>query len=588
MTKHTTIKKLTIRNFRGLKAFDWLPASGMNLILGGGDVGKTTVLEAIALLFSPTNSFVVSENDYWDRLHADGFEIEAVIAPGTAVDFSTQKNFAWPWHWDGKDAVMPADPGDDKKAEPVAGDPVFRVRVRGAEDLELIWEMLQPSGDAEHFSVAVRRKIGLIRMAAEDRNDRDLRLVYGSALDRLFADPALRARIGKVVAGMDLGNSLEADGRKKLADLDEQLNDESLPHDLSLGLTTTQGLSIGALIGLLAKRGGVSLPLSTWGAGTRRMAALEIASATEKEASIKIIDEIERGLEPYRLRKLVRLLLSKSGQSFVTTHSPVAITASDGANLWYLAADAVIGALPIEAIRAQQNRDPETFLAKFPLIAEGPTEVGFLKFLFKRAFGCDPLDHGVRVCDGQGNQACLGLLEAMNRAGLRFGALMDDEGDFAGRWKVLSDALGPRMHQWKGGCTEQRVISAISDANLDKLLLHFDGKLHHERLRTLADRLFIVEGTLEGIKKAAEEKGMDFRALLIAAASGSKAGAPKEQEKSWGNHGKRWFKSNEGGWELAMKMVALGAWPKVREELLPLINAFLKLAGLPEKVEIEL
>jgi AAA15 family ATPase/GTPase len=32
----------------------------VNVILGGGDVGKTTILEAIALLFSPVNPTMLS------------------------------------------------------------------------------------------------------------------------------------------------------------------------------------------------------------------------------------------------------------------------------------------------------------------------------------------------------------------------------------------------------------------------------------------------------------------------------------------------------------------------------------------------
>ena len=44
------IRKLTVSRFRGIEKLEWRPASGMNIILGGGDVGKTTILEAIALL----------------------------------------------------------------------------------------------------------------------------------------------------------------------------------------------------------------------------------------------------------------------------------------------------------------------------------------------------------------------------------------------------------------------------------------------------------------------------------------------------------------------------------------------------------
>ena len=79
MTTTAVIRKLTIQRFRGLAKFDWHPQPGMNVVLGGGDVGKTTVLEAIALLLSPSNATVVSESDYWQRDSTQEFVIEAVM-----------------------------------------------------------------------------------------------------------------------------------------------------------------------------------------------------------------------------------------------------------------------------------------------------------------------------------------------------------------------------------------------------------------------------------------------------------------------------------------------------------------------------
>ncbi len=61
------IRRLTISRFRGIEAFTWRPAACLNVILGGGDVCKTTVLDAIALLLSPTNATVLSDADYWRR-----------------------------------------------------------------------------------------------------------------------------------------------------------------------------------------------------------------------------------------------------------------------------------------------------------------------------------------------------------------------------------------------------------------------------------------------------------------------------------------------------------------------------------------
>ena len=74
-----TIRLLTIERFRGIQELSWRPHSGLNVILGGGDVGKTTILDAIALLLSPTNFGPLSDTDYHGRKIQDGFSVEAVM-----------------------------------------------------------------------------------------------------------------------------------------------------------------------------------------------------------------------------------------------------------------------------------------------------------------------------------------------------------------------------------------------------------------------------------------------------------------------------------------------------------------------------
>ncbi len=581
MSDKAVIRKLTIDRFRGIERLEWRPASGMNVILGGGDVGKTTVLEAIALLLSPTNNTTVSESDYWLRQSDLEFVIEAVMTLPDSTNISTQQKFAWPWNWDGENAVLPEVPEDGSDDQPAPGDPVYRVRVRGTPELELLWEIVQPSEEPDHFAVAVRRKVGLVRLSGDDRNDRDLRLVYGSALDRLFADGALRARIGRSVTKIDFDDALGEKGIRTIDALGERLKRSALPSELKLGLTTTRGLSIGALTGLLAEKSGVSLPLASWGTGTRRMAALEVASSTEKGASVTTIDEIERGLEPYRLRKLIETLYGLSRQTFVTTHSPVAITCAKEAHLWYLDNAGGIGALPHEKIEKQQERDPETFLSKVAVIAEGETEVGFLRCLLERALAADPLDYGVRVCHGQGNSSTLTLLETLSSAGLLFAGLADDEGKDSGRWQALKQKLGDRLLQWSGGCTEQAVISAIPTDKLSILVDDEDGELCGKRLRTLAVRLSIEDKRLSAIEEALDTQKRTLCEVIIEAATGNKAGAPSGLEKAWERHGRDWFKTERGGRELAKKMISSGGWEKIGPVIQPLIDSILEAAGRP-------
>jgi putative ATP-dependent endonuclease of the OLD family len=574
LSRPAIIHQIKIERFRGIENLKWNPVAGINVILGGGDVGKTTILDAIALLLSPSNSFVLSEADYWNRDYGAEFSIRAVMSLPASSDIGQHPKFAWPWEWNGTDAVSPVVPdGDDDLPPP--SKPVYCIQVRGTSDLEVVWEIIQPNGDADPLAAAVRRAIGVVRLASDERNDRDLRLVYGSALDRLLADKGLRARIGQELAEIDLQEKLSDDAKKALVALDKALKKESLPSTLQLGLTSSQGISIGALVGLLAERTAeVSLPLARWGAGTRRMATLKIAAAIEAASRITVIDEIERGLEPYRVRKLVRSLQDESTQTFVTTHSPVVIASADKAALWYLDRAGRIGALPRDKIERQQQRDPETFLCRLAVIAEGSTEVGFVSYLLERAVDGGLLDHGLRVCDGQGNSSTLDLLETLAKAHLKFTGFADNEGANSGRWTALKAAMGDRLFQWISDPTDANVIRQIPEQQLDTLITGVDADVSAERRLTLATRLGIEDRSLEAIKAGATAQSFSLRDLIIAAATGSNDGAPDaDAEKTWKKHGARWFKSLEGGRKLAEQMFVRGAWPALRPALLPFVNA---------------
>jgi putative ATP-dependent endonuclease of the OLD family len=577
--KHTIVRKLSIRRYRGLEALDWRPDPTLNLILGGGDVGKTTILDAVGLLLSASNATTVSETDYWRRDNMTEFSIEGVVALPDGVDPNSLSVLLMPWEWNGQDAVLPGNPQDGDVAE--ATNPVYRLRVRGTPDLELVWEVVQPDDSTVALSAAFRKKIGLIRLSADDRNDRDLRLVFGSALDRLLADPAIKARIAKQVAEQDFAVPVGDDGRKALELLDKRLIAASLPHGVQLGLTSSQGLSIGALIGLLADRDGVALPLASWGAGTRRMAALEIAAATQADNSVTVIDEVERGLEPYRLRQLIAMLQSTFGQCFVTTHSPVAINCARWGKLWYLDPAGRIGELAKGKIDAQQQRDPETFLAKLAVVAEGPTEIGFLRRLLELAFKGDFMNFGVRLCDGQGNPQTLSLLEALGEARLSFAAIADDENENGGRWARVKQAMGDRLLRWDGACTEKIVIDLLPEALLPELLKMSDGTWNGERLRTLATRLGIENKSFSAISAVLATNSGSLRQVIIAAATGDPAGAPEGEKKEWKAHARHWFKSRQGGCDLAGYALADDVWPKLEPTVLPLLNSIITAVGLP-------
>jgi putative ATP-dependent endonuclease of OLD family len=490
------IRALTIKRFRGVEEITWQPAKGLNVILGGGDVGKTTLLEAIALLLSPTNAVTVADTDYYMRKVDAEFVIEGVFALSPESGISEQLKPSWPWEWNGTEAVVPSADGEAPK-----GEPVYVLRVRGTEDLELAFEIVQPDGTADMLPVALRRKIGLVRLGGDDRSDRDLRLVQGSALDRLLSDKTLRSRIATKLALTEVEDELSDEAKKALEDLDDVFTEEKLPDCLELSVTGSPGASVASMIGLTAYReADTQLPLACWGAGTRRLAALTIAEQNQGEHPITIVDEIERGLEPYRQRVLIGKLQSGKSQAFITTHSPAAISATVTGTLWYVGHDGRVGPLDAKKISDHRKKDPDTFLSRLAIIAEGVTEVGFCRALLERALESALQQHGIHVSDGNGNDNTLDVLEALADGGLNFGGFADDEQKYPTRWADVLAAHGPLVFRWKAGCIEENIISAVSDAKLEEFLT-LDKKTG-ERLRTLADRLKMQEKDFQKVSAA--------------------------------------------------------------------------------------
>jgi putative ATP-dependent endonuclease of the OLD family len=578
-----TIRRLSIQRFRSIKSMIWLPASGLNLILGGGDVGKTTILDAIALLLSPTNPNVVPDTDYYDRQEENGFVIDAVISLPDDSKINSLLKAAWPWDWDGEKPIVPSIDGDGTQ---IHNEPIYWLQVTGTPELDLVYEVKQPDGTSETMPLALRRQLCPVRLSSDDRNDRDLRFVHGSALDRLLSDKTLRSRLSSKLAETNVVDALNDDSKNALSSLSDVFAKTSLPTDLDLSITGAPGISVMALIGLTARRDGVQLPLSSWGAGTRRLSALAIAEQTQGPTPITLVDEIERGLEPYRQRVLMGKLGSNKAQAFITTHSAAAISAAANSTLWYVDHAGNIGRLDGAKVAQQRIRDPEAFLSRLAIVCEGVTEVGFVTTLLLAALGAPLEQTGIRVVDGGGHETTLGLLEALAEGGLSFGGFADDEGGkHPTRWKKLEERLGKLLFRWPLGCLEENIIAQVPEAKLEAFIKDTTGEKTGRRLRSLQERLGAESKEFSVLR---EKAGGDLRKLIIEAATGAVPEGKESEKKHFQSHSQDWFKSVGGGQELANKVFTIGLWPTLKGPFLPFANAVRKAVMLPEILDIAL
>jgi putative ATP-dependent endonuclease of the OLD family len=305
---------------------------------------------------------------------------------------------------------------------------------------------------------------------------------------------------------------------------------------------------------------------------------LKIAAAQQGGVPITLVDEIERGLEPYRLRSLIGDLQGLDSQVFLTTHSGVALSACACSALWHIDSRGMIGRIPA-SIAPYCRRDSEALLARLTIIAEGVTEVGFLSFLLEKAIDEDLLARGIWISDGGGNDSTLTVLEGLSKSGLAFAGFADNEERDPNRWKTVKEKLGNLLFRWDCGCLESNIISLVPTERLEEFIRDEEGE-SGVRLRTLAIRLGLEDKEFTSIRANAA----DLTKLIVEAATGKvpddKKDLSSDEKKAWKKHSAAWFKSTEGGRELAGKVCSFGLLPTLEPKLKPFVNEVRAAVGL--------
>jgi hypothetical protein len=143
-----------------------------------------------------------------------------------------------------------------------------------------------------------------------------------------------------------------------------------------------------------------NVPLRLKGKGTKRLVSMAIQRVLVSSGGIVLVDEVEQGLEPDRVKNLVRTLkINNNGQIFITTHSSEVITELDVEDL--LLIENIKGHTNITVL-CQNDQDvlracPEAFYTKKVIICEGKTEIGICRALdaYRRKNG----EKCMSVCD---------------------------------------------------------------------------------------------------------------------------------------------------------------------------------------------
>jgi hypothetical protein len=252
-------------------------------------------------------------------------------------------------------------------------------------------------------------------------------------------------------------------------------------------------LSIGS--GALTLHDDQSVPLRATGLGTRRLLALGIQDIGLGPDAIILVDEVEHGLEPHRIRRLLRKLSDDKGlgdaakdktargQVIMTTHSPTAIMALPVPNLGFVrtaAGSTTVATVSEQAediVQSIVRRISHALLARKILVCEGKTEEALCRALDEvwskthdgYSFACN----GVVPVNGGGSEFAKSAAE-FRRLGYEVAAFGDSDVSITPDLESLV-ADGVTVVLWGGKlATEERIAT---DLPLEKLQSFLDAAI---------------------------------------------------------------------------------------------------------------
>jgi putative ATP-dependent endonuclease of the OLD family len=516
------IAKLEIRNFRGIRE-GTIRFSPHTVLVGSNNCGKTTVVEALALLFGRDRMVrQLTEHDFYgsNPQPPDRIRLVATVIgfhgddPGQHLDWFRDDRGIVKWCNPIDGAVMPS---RDDPSWKLACQVAFAARfhrpslevetLRYFHDDDAVGDVFSDES-ATAFPTRLIRDIGFFLVPAARTWDRTVS--FGSELFRRVVAAGEGQPSESVLSERDRlrapASALEKDER--LAPIVDRLNEElrgffRTAPTLHLRVTATDsdGL-LESVVSHYAHQGAdLSLPAKRHGSGLLSLQHLLLLLQfgrmrdEAREGFWMALEEPELHVPPALQRRLVHRIQALSQQTFVSTHSPmvaaladpkgVAILRNDGGAL--TSVSLLTSTLPPETPNSvrklfQVNR-VETIAAvmhEFVLVPEGRTDYVWLGLLVRAV----DLHQSWAVADECRFDAFVGVVpthdgavvmtaEAMAPLHPRVVAMVDGDAEGIGYAAALVAAGSPNsgvIIRWPDGQMLEDIIGWIVDADANACL----------------------------------------------------------------------------------------------------------------------
>lgn len=348
------VLRLQIENFRGIQKAD-LYFTGHTLLIGGNNVGKSTICEALDLVLGPdrlNRTPPVEEFDFRNAAYLAGdgdtpvpLRIEALLVDLTDdIKKLCATNLEF-WH---KTELRLLGDGESGNADDPAVELCLRLITVAQYDVEedqfvakTIYGRTDDEEGAEPRSIPskVKRVIGFLYLRTIRTGSRALSLERGTLLDNILRMKEARKGMWEGIRRrlVTLDPPVDADAAELAPILDEI--ESRLAEYISPGGTgrstrlfvsqlTREHLRKTIAFFLTMGHGEEAVPFQQAGSGTINtllLALLTFIAELKKDNVIFAMEEPEIALPPHTQRRIAKYLLEKTSQCFVTSHSPYVI-----------------------------------------------------------------------------------------------------------------------------------------------------------------------------------------------------------------------------------------------------------------------
>ncbi|WP_246737339.1 ATP-dependent endonuclease [Nordella sp. HKS 07] len=329
------VRHIRIENFRSIQLLDWHPSAGINCLIGPGDSGKSSILEAIDLCLGSRRTVSLTDADFYLLDVEQSISITITLGE---LDDSLKSMEVYGLYLRGYKAQTRAIE-DEPEA---AAETVLTINMTVGSDLDPVWTLVsaraEAHGQSRYLTWSDRARLSPNRIGA--LADHNLAWRRGSVLNRLSNERAdTSAALAKAArdARVTFGDAADI----QLGETLQIVTDTATALGIPTGGKPKAMLdahSVSFSGGTIALHSADGVPLRALGVGSTRLLLAGLQRKAASEATVILIDELEYGLEPHRVIRLLGSLGAKETpaplQAFITTHSPIALRELRGDQLF--------------------------------------------------------------------------------------------------------------------------------------------------------------------------------------------------------------------------------------------------------------